>query len=118
MEAAAKYRRVEHPRRLAQRFQPRPQRCAFHQQELAFHMLRLELRGGAHCNYAPAINQHQAIAVFRLVHVMGGHEHRDALAHHLLDQFPEFPARDGIDTRSRLVKKDNGRTMQHRAPQR
>src|SRR5579885_201974 len=49
---------------------------------------------------------------------MRGHEHGHAFGAELLDQLPEAAARDRIDSRSRLVEKDDRRPMEHRAAQR
>src|SRR3546814_5867308 len=44
-----------------------------------------------------AIAHRHPVAIFRLVHEMGGDHHRHPLAGKAVDMGPEFAARDGID---------------------
>jgi hypothetical protein len=98
MQAVSEDRRIQYAGSGLQGFERRAERFALHQQELSFHVAALQLRGGAHGDDATAVEKREAIAIFRLVHVVRCHEHRDALAHHLVDQFPELSARNRIDS--------------------
>src|SRR3546814_3042327 len=48
-----------------------------------------------------AIEHRHPVAIFRLVHELGGDHHRHPLAGKAVDMGPAFAARDGIDARSR-----------------
>ncbi len=54
-------------------------------------------------------------AVLRLVQVVGGHDHRDPLPRHRVDQPPEPPAGDRVHPAGRLVEEHEFRPVQHRA---
>ena len=59
--------------------------------------LRLELVGRAERDLPAAIDQRDAVAIFRLVHEMRGDEHGHALLDQPVDVRPEFAPRDRID---------------------
>ena len=94
------------------------QRLALDQEQFAFHRVALQLRGRAERDNLAAKDERQAVAVLGLLHVMRGDKDGDALLRHLVNQIPELAARDGIDAGGRLVEKDDGRPVQHRAAQR
>ena len=63
--------------------------------------------GGADRDELPAVDQPQAVAILRLVHVVGRHEDRDPPAGLLVDQIPEAAPRQRVDPGGRLVEKDD-----------
>ncbi len=68
-------------------------------------------------NQFAAIDQPEPVAVFRLVHVMGRDEDRDALARQFVNQIPELAAADRIDAGGGLVEKHDRRLVQNGAAQ-
>ena len=54
-----------------------------------------------------------AVAALGLVHVVGGDQHREALARHVVDHVPEFAPRLGVDARGRLVQQQQLRLVEH-----
>ena len=119
MQRIAEHRGVAHSRRSAARRSIAPP-SGSHSSSSKSPLIesRLSSVGVPSATSRAAIHQREPIAVFRLVHVVGRDENRHAFGAHLLDQFPELPARDRIDARRRLVEKDDRRPMQHRASQR
>src|SRR6185437_14144215 len=64
-----------------------------------------------------AINERDAVAIFGLVHEMGGDEDGDALLDQAVDMRPELAPGDRIDARGRLVEKERLGLVHHRAGQ-
>jgi len=60
---------------------------------------------------ASSVDEAQAVAVFRFVHVMGGHEHRGSLRGQGENQVPEFPTGDGIHTAGGFVQEEDLRVV-------
>ena len=67
----------------------------------------LELRWSAHHANPPVDHDRDAIAVFRFVHVVRGHQHGRAGGGRVVDQLPELSPRDRIDAARRLVQKND-----------
>ena len=100
---------------------------------LADRLERLAARGAPHLEHGVAredllqlgdrperhqpagVDEREAVAVLGLVEVVGGHEDRDALGRHLVDEPPEAPARDGVDAARGLVEEHDPRLVQHGA---
>ena len=82
---------------------------AGHLENVLLHHFVLEGLGRAAGDQLAAIDQPQAVAVFRLVHVVRGDEDGHALAGQLVDQVPELAAADRIDARGRLVEEEDRR---------
>jgi len=61
----------------------------------------------------PVRDVRELVAAFRLVHVVGADEHRNALRGEAMQFFPEFAARVRIDSGGRLVEQQQARTMEH-----
>ncbi len=75
----------------------------------------LQLGRRAQGDHFAAVHERDAMAVFRLVHIMRGDENGVAGRGELIDQIPELPPGDGIDAAGRLIQKQNGRFVQDRA---
>ena len=58
-----------------------------------------------------------ALAQFRFVHVVRGHEHRHAFLRHGVDEAPELAAADGIDAGGRFIQEDDLRLVDDGASQ-
>ena len=86
--------------------------------KLALHRIPLQFRRRAQRDNLSAKDQRQAVAVFRLLHVMGSYKDSNSLLGHLMNQFPELTPRNGIDAGGRLIEKDDGRLVQDGATQR
>src|SRR5262245_35802044 len=56
-------------------------------------------------------------ATFRLIHVVGRHKERDALARELKKQVPQFPPGHGIDASRWLIQEKDFWLVQHSAAQ-
>ena len=79
---------------------------------------RFQLVGRAERDGLAAIDQGDAVAIFGLVHEMGGDEDGDALADEAVDMRPEFAPGDRIDARGRLVEEQGVGLVHHRAGER
>ena len=75
----------------------------------------LQLGDGAERHQPAGVDEGEAVAVLGLVEVVGGHEDRDALGRHLVDQAPEAPAGDGVDPARGLVEEHDARPVHHGA---
>ena len=118
VERVAEHRRIAHPGGCFHDLERLAERARLYHQNLALDRVELELGGSPERDQPAAKDQRKPIAVFRLVHVVGRNENRDTLGAQLLNEFPEPPARDRVNTRSRLVQKNNRRPMQHGASKR
>ena len=63
---------------------------------------------------APVHHDGDAVAVLRLVHVVGGDEHRRPAGGRLVDHLPELAAGDGVHAAGGLVEEDDARAVHHR----
>ena len=63
------------------------------------------------------LDDRDAVTVLRLVEVVRGHEDREP-ARQIVDQPPELPARQRVDTAGRLVEEDDRRLVEDRAAER
>src|ERR1035437_5681093 len=93
------------------------ERAAFDQQQIAFYGGLLDFRWGSQLHYPALVYQGQPVAVFRLVHVVGGDQGRDSFARHLVNQLPELTARKRIDSGGGFVEKEHLRAVQYGAAQ-
>ena len=59
-----------------------------------------------------AVHDAEAVAVFGLLHVVCGHENRDALSGQRVDQVPELAPAVGVDAGRGLVEEEDGRLVQ------
>ena len=69
--------------------------------------LLLQRSRGAHGLDLAVYHDGDAVAVFGLVHVVGGHENGDAALGGCVDELPELAARGGVHTAGGLVQKHN-----------
>ena len=92
VQAVAENRRLDHARHLAQRGQSRAQRCGLQFEQRAAQMPAAQRPGAAHRHQPPGIDQRDAVAIFRLVHVVRGDQDRHAIRRERMDQVPEAPS--------------------------
>ncbi len=71
------------------------ERRACELQQLATEIAAAQLARAAHGDQPSGIDERDAIAVFRLIHVVGRDEDRDAFGRQVVDQVPEAAARLG-----------------------
>ena len=70
--------------------------------------------GCAEGTYLSVHHDRDAVAVFSLVHIMSGHEDRDATTGSVVDELPELAACSGIDTTCGFVKEHHTRIVEYR----
>ena len=118
VQPGAEYGHVQHAWLAFQGAHGSQQIGSFELQQLVRVQIPLERVRHAQGDQLAAINQRQAMAVFRFVHVVRGDQNGMAGFGKLIDQVPEAAARDGIDARSGLVQKQDARGMHDGAAQR
>ena len=92
-------------------FQICPFRLAGQRHENAFHAVRTEV-GFQFCRrthglYPSVHHDAHPTTILGLIHIMGGDKGRYSSFSHLLDQAPEIPSRNRIDSGGRLIEKQN-----------
>src|ERR1700722_9075487 len=118
MNRAAKHERVNHRGQLFECFDATPRRFAYQFHQFAAELLALELGRGAESHQPAVVDEHDAITVLGLVHVMSGHEDGGSCSAHALNHLPELAPGNWIDARGGLVEKDYRRTVKHRSAER
>src|SRR5262249_15429620 len=79
----------------------------------SFHSRRRSFR-----NELAGDHESKSIALLCFLQVMRGHEHRHTTIRKAIDHLPERSAREWIDARRRLIKKQHARLMHHGATKR
>src|SRR5260221_7178321 len=80
-------------------------------QHITAHLRLFELTRSIQRDEPPLADEADALAQFRLVHVMGRDQYRHALLCHVINQSPEITPTDWIDPRCWLIQKDNFGTV-------
>src|SRR5205807_7460419 len=78
-----------------------------HLEDRPLDALGFQLGGASSGDEFSGTNEYDIVAVLRLVQKMSRHEDGDSFRGELVNQFPEGPARDGVDSAGRFVEEDN-----------
>ena len=118
MQPASEHGHIADARNVFQRAHRFERRGCFELKQRVGAQACAQIRRRPQRDHPSAIHQRQPVAVLGFVHVVGADENGVAGARHFANQIPECPARDGIDSRSRLIQKQNRGIVQDRAAQR
>ncbi len=86
--------------------------------DLLRHLPGLQLFRTPQGDQLAPVDEPEPVAVFSLVHVMGGDEDRYPFTGHMVDQVPEAPPADRIDPGGRLVEEDDRGLVEYGAAER
>jgi hypothetical protein len=93
-------------------------RTALDQEHLAAQRRVFELSGATGGDDPPLVDEHNAVAIFGLIHVMRRHQDGDTVGGEVMNQIPEAAAGDRIDAGGRLIQKQDRRVVENGAAQR
>ncbi|OQC23135.1 MAG: hypothetical protein BWX68_02918 [Verrucomicrobia bacterium ADurb.Bin063] len=115
VDARAEQGRLAHPGQRGQRFDQVLGRVTGNVKNALAHHAGLQFEGRAQGDHPAPVNHGEPVAVFGLLHVVGGDKYRHAVSGHVVNEVPETPPVQGVHPAGRLVEEKHGRFVQHGA---